>query len=191
MDITTARLRLRPFTTDDLADFYDIQHNEQVNRFVPWFAPQSLIEADAMLHRQYLDNHDGYHLAVCLRSDNRPFGYINVDGTGAHDLGYGMLPAFWGHGYMTEAGTALIANLPASIPFITATHDVLNPKSGAVMQRLGMAYQYTYLEQWQPKDIPVNFRLYLRNLDGNKQREFPKYWDESAQHWVEADMMND
>ena len=37
------------------------------------------------------------------------------------------------------------------IPYITATHDINNPRSGRVMKRLGMKYQYSYEEQWQPK----------------------------------------
>ena len=38
--------------------------------------------------------------------------------------------------------------------FITATHDVNNPRSGAVMRAIGMKYCYSYEEQWQPKDFP-------------------------------------
>lgn len=33
------------------------------------------------------------------------------------------------------------------------------------MKRLGMVYQYSYMEQWQPKDIPVTFRMYQMNFD--------------------------
>ena len=34
------------------------------------------------------------------------------------------------------------------------------------MQNLGMKYQYTYEELWQPKNMPVVFRMYQLNLDG-------------------------
>ncbi len=34
------------------------------------------------------------------------------------------------------------------IPYITATHDKNNPRSGDVMRRLGMKYCYSYEEQW-------------------------------------------
>ena len=50
------------------------------------------------------------------------------------------------------------------IPYITATHDINNPRSGEVMKKLGMKYQYSYKEQWQPKDILVTFRMYQLNL---------------------------
>lgn len=35
---------------------------------------------------------------------------------------------------------------------ITAIHDVHHPRSGEVMKKLGMKYQYSYTEQWQPKN---------------------------------------
>lgn len=41
------------------------------------------------------------------------------------------------------------------------------------MKKLGMVYQYSYEEQWQPKDIPVLFRLYQMDLDGNSGRPYP------------------
>ncbi|EEY35415.1 hypothetical protein HMPREF0554_1952, partial [Pseudoleptotrichia goodfellowii F0264] len=57
------------------------------------------------------------------------------------------------------------------IPYITATHDINNPRSGEVMKKLGMSYQYSYEEQWQPKDIKVTFRLYRLNFI-NKNKFF-------------------
>lgn len=187
MELTTDRLHIRPFTEVDAADFYAMQKDPAVNRFLPWFAPTNETEALALLHRQYLDVEDGVHVAVCDLVTDRPIGYLNVD-TGDNDLGYGLVQSHWGQGLITEATTALVTELPADYAFLTATHDVQNPKSGAVMRRLGMQYQYTYLEQWQPKNIPVHFRLYLLNRDGNTARTFPKYWNTSAEHFVEADL---
>ena len=54
-----------------------------------------------------------------------------------------------------------------------------------------MNYQYSYEEQWQPKDILVTFRMYQLNLDGNQDRVFQKYWEESEKHFVEADIGKD
>ena len=50
------------------------------------------------------------------------------------------------------------------LPYITATHDRNNPRSGNVMQKVGMEYCYSYEEQWQPKDFPVVFRMYQLTL---------------------------
>lgn len=70
--------------------------------------------------------------------------------------------------------------------YLTATHDVNNPRSGAVMRRIGMRYRYTYQELVQPKNQLVTFRLYQLNLDGREERVYQKYWNASAVHFVEA-----
>ena len=102
-----------------------------------------------------------------------------------HDFGYGFRKAFWGQGYAAEAGAAVIARLKADgMPYITATHDLLNPRSGRVMEKLSMRYCYTYREQWQPKDIPVDFRMYQLNLDGEEGRIYRGYW-EKYPHFIE------
>lgn len=85
-----------------------------------------------------------------------------------------------------EAGKAVIKQVKADgIPYITATHDVKNPRSGGVMKQLGMAYQYSYEEQWQPKDISVVFCMYQLNLDGQNDRVYKKYWNISSIHFIE------
>lgn len=35
------------------------------------------------------------------------------------------------------------------------------------MKQLGMKYQYSYEEQWQPKNLLVTFRMYQLNFAGN------------------------
>lgn len=53
---------------------------------------------------------------------------------------------------------------------------------------MGMKYQYSYEEQWQPKDILVIFRMYQLNLDGTENRVYKEYWDNSAVHFIETDV---
>lgn len=54
---------------------------------------------------------------------------------------------------MTEARTAITERLgQVGFPYITATHDVKNPRSGEVMKKAGMTYRYTYEERVKPKN---------------------------------------
>ncbi len=113
-------------------------------------------------------------------------GYIKVDTEEPYDLGYGLRTEFWHKGIATEAGKALIEQVKKDgLPYITATHDRNNPGSGAVMQRLGMKYCYSYEEQWQPKNESVIFRLYQLRFDGGEAFVCKKYWNESCNHFVE------
>ena len=74
------------------------------------------------------------------------------------------------------------------LKYITATHDVKNPRSGNVMKSIGMKYKYSYEEQWQPKDITVIFRMYQLNFDGDDSWVYMKYWDDSEVHFVEKNI---
>ncbi len=104
----------------------------------------------------------------------------------SHDFGYGLKKEFWHRGIVTEAAKAVMKKIiDAGYPYITATHDVNNPRSGEVMKKLGMVYKYSYVEQWQPKDIPVTFRMYQLNFDGKEERTYMEYWDKYADHFVE------
>lgn len=71
------------------------------------------------------------------------------------------------------------------IPYITATHDVNNPRSGKVMQAIGMVYKYSYEELWQPKNILVTFRMYQLNFEGDENRVYRKYWNKYSTHFIE------
>ena len=56
------------------------------------------------------------------------------------------------------------------------------------MKKIGMEYKYSYVEQWQPKDISVTFRMYQLNFDGNKKRTYMKYWDTYQEHFIEDNL---
>lgn len=87
---------------------------------------------------------------------------------------------------MSEAAAAAVERARQDgLPYLTATHDVNNPRSGSVMRRIGMKYVYSYEELWMPKRFPAFFRMYQLNLDGSADRVYWKYWDESAVHFVE------
>lgn len=161
-----------------------------MNTFLPWFPVKTLEEARKHLQERYLSQYSrpqSYHYAVCLREENQPIGYVNVSDNESRDLGYGLRKEYWHQGIITEAAKAVVEQLRRdAVPYITATHDVNNPRSGAVMQKLGMKYQYSYREQWQPKNFRVVFRMYQLNLDG-KDRVYRAYWEQYP-HFIESNV---
>lgn len=190
--IETERLILRKFTANDLDALFHIYADQQANTFLPWFPVKNPEEARILLEERYLKSYResrGYRYAICLKQDDIPIGYVHVDMDESNDFGYGLRTEFWHQGIVTEACQAVILQLRKDhIPFITATHDVNNPRSGEVMKKLGMNYQYSYEEQWQPKDLPVIFRLYQLNLDGKDHGIYRKYWENSTVHFVELNL---
>ena len=181
--LETERLLLRRFSENDLYALFKIHSDKDVNTYLPWFPLESIEEASLFLRERYLDTYRqpyGYKYAICLKNDDIPIGYVNIGINEPHDLGYGLLKAFWRNGIVTEAANAVIHQVKKDgIPYITATHDIKNPRSGNVMKRLGMLYQYSYKEQWQPKNILTTFCMYQLNLDGQDKRVYKGYLDQS------------
>ncbi len=178
----TERLIIRPFTKEDLPAFFTIYSNAVINRFLPWF-PVTTMEDAAKRFEKACNPSINCRYAICLREDNVPIGYVNLSCKAPYDLGYAILPQSQNKGYVTEAAIAIIDMLKEEgHPYITATHDVLNPASGRIMQKVGMHYCYTYEEHWMPKDIMVHFRMYQLNLNGNH----PVYeqYKSMTNHWM-------
>lgn len=127
-----------------------------------------------------------YAAAVCFRKDGVPIGYVHIGADDSHDLGYALRSEFWRRGIASETCAAAIAQARAAgIPYLTATHDIDNPRSGAAMRRCGLQYQYTYKEQWQPKNFPVSFRMYQLNLHCAPDFVYRKYWEQAENRWIE------
>ena len=188
-ELKTERLILRKFTDRDINALFLILKDEEVNTFLPWLPVKNMEEAKSFFEEQYASKYaqpQGYAYAICLKEDNYPIGYINVSMGDTHDLGYGLRKEFWHKGITSEAAKAIVQQVKKDgLPYLTATHDRNNPRSGLVMQRAGMKYCYSYEEQWQPKNFPVVFRMYQINFDGNEEFVYKKYWNESANHFIE------
>lgn len=182
--LETDRLLLRSFEDEDVEALYLLLRDTDVNTFLPWFPVKTMEEAKDF-YKKRLEGKK-YHLAICQKEYNRPIGYVTVQPDDSHDFGYALCKEFWHKGIATEAGKALIVQLQKDgVPYITATHDRKNPRSGCVMRQLGMKYCYSYEEQWQPKGFPVTFRMYQLNLDGQEGRVYQKYWNLYGKHFTE------
>lgn len=75
---------------------------------------------------------DGTALAGCI-------GLFRDEKAGDWELGYWMAKDWWGRGYATEAGRAVLelAFLGLRLPRLVAGHFIDNPASGRVLEKLG------------------------------------------------------
>ena len=187
--LETDRLILRKFTENDMDALFSIYKDEEVNTYLPWFPLKSLEETRTFFKENYARSYQqakGYRYAVCLKTDNVPIGYVHVCMDDSYDFGYGLRKEFWHKGIVSEAAKAVLEQLKRDgFRYVTATHDIKNSRSGKVMRRLGMNYQYSYEEHWQPKDILTTFRMYQLNFDGQNERVYKKYWDKYPVHFIE------
>ncbi|MDE6196091.1 MAG: GNAT family N-acetyltransferase [Erysipelotrichaceae bacterium] len=186
--LETSRLILRMFEEKDMEAIWEIFKDEKVNTYLPWFPLQTLAEAKTFFHQNILGN-DDYRYAICLKEENVPIGYVTVSMQESHDFGYGLLEKYWRQGIVSEAARAVMEHVKnEGLSFLTATHDINNEHSGYVMQSLGMKYQYTYEELWQPKNKIVHFRMYQLNFD-ESDFVFKDYWEKSKVRYIEKELL--
>jgi len=81
---------------------------------------------------------DGAHLGIC--------GLFKRDNLPAPDIGFSLLPAFYGQGYALEAAQAVRehARFDLNLPAITAIVDPANGPSIRLLEKLGMHRAGTY-----------------------------------------------
>ena len=187
MRIETNRLILRRFEENDMKAIYLLFSDKEVNTFLPMYPLKDMEETKAFFEKKLKSKK--YCFAICLKDNNFPIGYVHAEEDDSHDFGYALRKEYWHRGIVSEASKAVIEFLKEQeFPYITATHDRNNPRSGAVMRKMGMRYCYSYRGQWQPKNFSVIFRMYQLNFDGQKERVYQKYWNLYDEHFIETDI---
>jgi len=147
-DATTPRLTIRRLTAadfDDLAAMF-------ADSGVWWFEYEralTVAETKANLDRQ-TRMWSEFGLGACAVRDPTDRGLLGIVGLGVPTVAHPSLPsvtigwrfasAAWGHGYATEAATALLDQAfgPMRVPAVGCVTNANNERSVAVARRLGM-----------------------------------------------------
>ncbi|MGP1502247.1 MAG: GNAT family N-acetyltransferase [Treponema sp.] len=150
--LETERLILRQFKIEDYVEMYNNWACEDaVTKFLTWqtHTNQDVTKSVLADWISKYANKDFYNWAIELKEENRLIGNISVvslrEETLSAILGYCMGSKWWGKEIMPEAGKAVLKYLFEEVGFnrIAADHDKNNPKSGRVMQKIGMTYEGT------------------------------------------------
>lgn len=112
--IVTNRLMFREFSMKDIDDFYKLEKDPLVRKYIPNIRNTTYAECKESL-KKYIDKYkDGTGIqtwAVALR-ENRKFigitGFRYLDELDKVEIGIRLMPDYWGSGYATETGRALI-----------------------------------------------------------------------------------
>ncbi|AEE47839.1 GNAT family N-acetyltransferase [Cellulomonas fimi] len=141
IDVTTPRLHLRPFRAGDATALHAYLSHPDAVRYEPY----GVLDPDAAAREAERRAHDPAFVAVSLRSTGTLVGNLYLAGEGPAEwhtwqLGYVFHPAHWGHGYATEACTALLDHVftVRRAWRVVARCDPRNERSWALLERLGM-----------------------------------------------------
>ena len=116
MELSTERLVLREFTSDDWPAVLAYQRNPLYLRYYEWTdrSPEDVRQFVQMfLSQQKTEPRIKFQLAVALKSTCELIGNCGIrlekPGDLQADMGYELDPRHWGHGYATEAASAVLA----------------------------------------------------------------------------------
>ncbi len=162
--IETERLVLFPYTAENLKLF-----NEDLERFEEEFGvvyrgeelDYLLAGFLRKLEQEIADDPANYlfftEFLIVLRENSHIIGSIDykyVPKDGLTEVGYGMNPAYTGHGYMTEALTAFLAfGKQFGIQKVLADTKPDNLKSQNVLKRCGFHFLREDGNLWWERDL--------------------------------------
>lgn len=160
MIFETGRLIARPWTLDDAESAFRMYGNPEVMRFLGAAGSASALPSvEAMRERlgiiiqRFIDEPEmkGYFHAALERKEDqqivgttmlKPIPFSNGEPATDVEVGWHLIPEFWGHGYATESGRGAIEYGFATLglPEIQSVAYAENGPSLRVMERLGLEY---------------------------------------------------
>lgn len=147
-NLTTARLRLRPVSADDLDELHVLWADPEVRRYL--MDGRTVDRGwSAGTVRRCVEEFEAAGLGMWLVSRRRLgdiVGFCGLRDDAPNDevgLIYGIAPAFWGQGLASEAARALLGYGfgELDLPRIVAGADAPNAASLRVLDKLGMRYE--------------------------------------------------
>ena len=157
--IDTARLRLRPWRAADAPDLYELAKDPRIGLACGW-APHTSIEDAQQALSTVLASPETY--AVTQLNGGELVGAIGLriddpDVPGVADLGYWIGSPYWGRGYATEAGHAIIGRArELGVKTIVLKYFDGNSASRRVSEKLGFA--------WRSREEGVEYPLIGKRL---------------------------
>lgn len=176
--IETDRLLLGEIITADAAGMFELDSDPEVHRYL-WDKRPKTIEDSAKIidniHQQYEDNGCG-RLAMIEKATGDFMGWTGIKlekqktngHTDFYDLGYRMIPRYWGKGFATESALASVAYgfERMGLSTIYGAADARNIASCNVLTKAGLQF----VEQFEDEGYLCNwYRLDREDWIGTNQ----------------------
>lgn len=155
--LQTPRLNLRPFTLADAGHIVQLLNQPSFIRFIGDRGVRTVADAENYLAEGPLKSYaqNGFGLWCVEETATQTFvgmcGLIKRPELEDVDIGYALLPEFWGRGYATEACAAVLnyARVTLKLNRLVAIVAPDNAASIRVLEKIGL--QFERMMPW-PKD---------------------------------------
>lgn len=149
--IETERLFLREIMPSDKEGMFELDADAEVHRYLgnrPVKNRKETEEAIFFIRQQYIDNGIGRWAIIEKKSGHFVGwgGFKLITGmvnnhTNYHDIGYRLIKRYWGKGYATESGLAVLnfGFQQLELQDVYAFADIGNTASRHVLEKIGMS----------------------------------------------------
>ena len=167
--LETERLILRPWTMEDLEDFYGYASIEGLGQMAGWTPHKSMEESRTILN-SFIKHKKTF--AIELKETGKVIGSVGIeepdpDPEGeklGRELGYVLHKDYWGQGLMPQAVAAVIDYCFNTLryDFLTCGHFDWNTRSRRVIEKSGFRYFSTTLHEtrYDTVENSLNYILY-------------------------------
>lgn len=154
--LESKRLRFRKLTDADASEILELRGNSETMRFIPRpliTDAESALAHIKMINDKLTENTD-INWAVTEKGNNKCIGIMGFYRTQPEhfrtELGYMILPKYWGKGYVTEAVQTLLSFAFNTLNFhsIEAVIDARHVASERVLQKNGFTKEAHFLENF-------------------------------------------
>lgn len=155
--LATERLRIDRLRASDEADMQRMHAEASVMRTLGGVRSAEQTRDYLQKNLEHWERH-GYGLWILRSRDGGQFmgrsaiRHVHVGGNDEIELGYGLMPEHWGHGFATEAARALVKLAFSSLGLTTLVAFTLtdNLASRRVMIKAGGTYERDVVHAGQP-----------------------------------------
>ncbi|MDD4779653.1 MAG: GNAT family N-acetyltransferase [Tissierellia bacterium] len=145
--IITNRFIIREFVLEDAESLFKLEGNPRVNKYIPGNKLMTLNECKKEINL-YIKNYYKGKLerwAIILRNTKEfvgVTGFRYLSSINRTEIGLKILPEFWGRGFATEIGNALIhyGMVKLDLDEIIAMADPNNIRSIKSLENIGMTF---------------------------------------------------
>ncbi len=149
--IETQRLLLREIVEDDAQDFFELDSNPEVHKYLGNKPVTHIEESENMIkdiRKQYEDNGIG-RWAIIEKETNHFIGWSGLKYEtmirtefNYYDLGYRLKKKYWGKGIATETAMASLKYgfKELNLPEICAAAEIEHIASNRILQKIGMKF---------------------------------------------------
>ena len=167
--LETERLILRPWTTDDLQDFFEYASIEGLGQMAGWLPHKSIDESRTVLD-MFLRGKKVF--AIELKETGKVVGSFGIEEPDpdpetellGRELGYVLHKSYWGLGLMPEAANRVISWCfeELKLDYLTCGHFDWNMQSRRVIEKSGFRYFGTspFTTQYGKVETSLNYILY-------------------------------